>query len=224
MVLATLFLGGLVVVLQPEARVHGTELALGSLAEVRGDDALLVERAKALELGWTPAPGYTRVLQGWQIEQKLATALAGTSVHVEGSPACRIVPETTRLPGSALLAKAEAELRTLFGTREVTLRALAPAADLELPQGERPAELRCAIEHREQHAGDWSVPVQVWIDGTLYQTCWIGFGTEVYDLVPVLAHPVRRGEVLDGSALELRRTRISTASRWRSRRSPGQSP
>ncbi len=210
MVLASLFLGGLVVVLQPEARVRGTELALGALAEVRGDDAALVERAKALELGWTPAPGYTRVLQSWQIEQKLATALSGTSVSFEGSKSCRIAPETARLAGSALQAKAESELRTLFGEREVTLRALAQASDLEVPLGQKPAELRCAIERREQHAGDWSVPVQVWIDGTLYQTCWINFGTEVYDLVPVLARAVRRGEVLDNSALELRRTRIAT--------------
>ena len=209
MILATLLIGGLTVVLQPEARVRGTELALGSVAEVRGDDPALVERAKALELGWTPAPGYTRVLQGWQIEQKLATALAGTSVKLEGSPACRIVPETTRVAGSALLSKAEAELRSVFGAREVTLRALAQPSDLEIPLGQKPAELRCALERREQHAGAWSVPVQVWVDGALYQTTWIGFGSEVYDLVPVLARAARRGDVLDGTAFELRRTRIS---------------
>jgi flagella basal body P-ring formation protein FlgA len=209
MALAILLLSGLTVVLQPAASVRGTELALGSVAEVRGDDPALVERAKALELGWTPAPGYTRVLQGWQIEQKLATAFVGTSVHLEGSSACRIVPETTRVTGSALLSKAESELRSVFGAREVTLRALAQPSDLEIPLGQKPAELRCAIERREQHAGAWSVPVQVWVDGTLYQTTWIGFGSEVYDLVPVLARDARRGDVLDGTAFELRRTRIT---------------
>jgi flagella basal body P-ring formation protein FlgA len=210
MVLAALFLGGLVVVLPAEARVRGTELSLGAVAEVRGDDAALVERAKALELGWTPAPGYTRVLQGWQIEQKLATALAGTSVRLEGSAACRIAPQTTRIAGSELLAKARAELRALFGTREAELAVQGQASDLEVPLGLKPFELRCAIERREQRAGTWSVPVQVWIDGTLYQTCWIGFAVELYDLVPVLAREVRRGEVLDNSALELRRTRIAS--------------
>jgi flagella basal body P-ring formation protein FlgA len=208
MALASLFLGGLVIVLPAQVQVRGTELSLGSVAQVRGDDAALVERAKALELGWTPAPGYTRVLQNWQIEQKLAAAFAGTSVKFEGSPACKIAPETAHVAGSALLAKAQEELRSVFGAREVALVAQGQVSDLEVPQGQKPCELRCAIERREQHAGAWSVPVQVWVDGTLYQTCWIGFAAELYDLVPVLAREVRRGDVLDGSLLELRRTRI----------------
>jgi flagella basal body P-ring formation protein FlgA len=210
MALATLLLSGLVVVLPSEARVRGTELTLGAVALVRGDDAALVERAKALELGWTPAPGFTRVLQNWQIEQKLATALAGTTIRFEGSQTCRIAPETARIAGSALAAKAQDELRSIFGGREVALVPQGQAADLQVPLGARPCELRCAIERREQRAGAWSVPVQVWVDGTLYQTCWVGFGVELYDLVPVLAREVRRGEVLDASALELRRTRIAS--------------
>jgi flagella basal body P-ring formation protein FlgA len=209
MALASLFLGGLVIVLPAQVQVRGTELALGAVAQVRGDDAALVERAKALELGWTPAPGYTRVLQDWQIEQKLAAAFAGTSVRFEGSKACCIAPETTRVTGSALCAKAQDELHSVFGAREVALVAQGQVSDLEVPQGQKPVELRCAIERREQHAGSWSVPVQVWVDGALYQTCWINFAAELYDLVPVLAHDVRRGDVLDASALELRRTRIS---------------
>jgi flagella basal body P-ring formation protein FlgA len=210
MALASLLLGGLVVVLPAESRVRGTELTLGAVAQVRGDDAQLVARAKAIELGWTPSPGYTRVLQDWQIEQKLSLALAGTSVHFEGSKACRVAPETARIAGSALGAKARAELRTLFGTREVELVPQGQTPDLEVPLGEKPFELRCAIERREQRAGAWSVPVQIWVDGTLYQTCWVGFAVELYDLAPVLAREVRRGEVIEASALELRRVRIAS--------------
>ena len=209
MVLAALFLGGLVVVLPAQVQVRGTELSLGAVAEVRGDDAALVERAKALELGYTPAPGYTRVLQDWQIEQKLAVAFAGTSVRFEGSKACKIAPETAHVAGSALAAKAQDELRAIFGTREVSLAPQGLVSDLEVPLGQKPCELRCAIERREQHAGAWSVPVQIWIDGALYQTSWVNFTAELFDLVPVLAREVRRGELIDGSALELRRTRIS---------------
>jgi len=210
MALASLLLGGLVVVLPAQVHVRGTELTLGAVAQVRGDDAALVERAKALELGWTPAPGFTRVLQNWQIEQKLAAALAGTDIRFEGSQACRIAPETARIAGSALAAKAQDELRSIFGAREFALVPQGPAPDLQVPLGNRPCELRCAIERREQRAGAWSVPVQVWVDGTLYQTCWVGIGVELYDLVPVLARDVRRGALLDASAFELRRTRIAS--------------
>ncbi|MBK7642612.1 MAG: flagellar basal body P-ring formation protein FlgA [Planctomycetes bacterium] len=210
MAFASLLLSGLVVVLAPDVHVRGTELVLGALAEVRGDDAALVERAKALELGWAPAPGYTRVLQGWQIEQKISAAFAGTSIQLEGSRCCRIAPETSRVAGEDLAAKARAELTAVFGEREVALVAQSRTNDLEVPLGTKPVELRCAIERREQRAGAWSVPVQVWVDGALYQTCWIGFSAELYDLVPVLAHDVRRGEVIGNADIELRRTRISS--------------
>jgi flagellar basal body P-ring formation protein FlgA len=210
MALASLLLSGLVVVLPSEAHVRGTELTLGAVAQIRGDDAALVERAKAIELGWTPSPGYTRLLQNWQIEQKIALSLAGTSVTFEGSKACRIAPETAHVAGSALSAKAIDELRALFGSREVTLVPQTPAPDLEIPLGNKPCELRCAIERRELHAGAWSVPVQVWVDDTLYQTSWVALSAELYDLVPVLAHDVRRGDVIDAAALELRRTRIAS--------------
>ncbi len=210
MLLTNLILGGITVVLPAETRVRGTELSLGAVAQVRGDDAALVAKAKALELGWAPAPGYTRVLQRWQIEQKLAALVGTAGVQFEGSAACRIAPETSRVAASELSTKAESELRSVFGTREIVLAAVPGLADLEIPLGEKPAELRCALEQREPHAGSWNVPVQVWVDGALYQTAWVGLTVEFFDVLPVLARAVRSGEALDATAFELRRVRIAS--------------
>lgn len=211
MLLTTLLLSGITVVLPAETRVRGTELELGALAEVRGDDADLVAKARALDLGLAPAPGYTRVLQRWQIEQKLATALgAGASVRFEGANACRIAPETARLAARELALRAEQELHVLFGAREIALVPHTPGADLELPLGTKPPELRCSLAGREARAGAWSVPVEVWIDGAPYQTSWVELSVEIVDCVPVLVRDVKRGELLDAASLELRRVRIAS--------------
>lgn len=208
MMLTTLFLAGLTVVLPSEARVRGAELSVGALAEVRGDDAALVERVKALELGWAPAPGYSRTLQRWQVEQKLAAAFPGTTLTVEGSQVVRITPQTLKLSGSELRTRAESELRSLFTSRDAIITPTSPLKDLEIPAGVRAPELRCAIEKREQRAGAWSVPVQIWVDGTLYSTQWLSFQVELSELVPVLIRDVRRGDVLGPEHFELRRARV----------------
>lgn len=206
--ITTLLLGGLTVILNPEARVRGTELSVGALAEVRGDDAALVERIKTLELGWAPAPGYRRTLQRWQIEQKLQTAFPGTQIKLEGADVIRIAPQTTKLSGSELRTRAESELRSIFGSKEAILTPTGPMLDVEIPAGDRNPELRCVLEKREQRAGAWSVPVQIWVDGALFSTQWINFQVEISDLVPVLIRDVRRGDVLGPEHFELRRARV----------------
>lgn len=208
MMITTLLLGGLTVVLQPETRVRGTELSVGALAEVRGDDAALVERVKALELGWAPAPGYTRTLQRWQIEQKLQGAFPGTQLQIEGAQVVRVVPQTQKLSGTELRTRAEEELRSLFAGRETILTPTSALTDLEIPAGQRAPELRCLLEKREQRAGAWSVPVQIWVDGALYSTQWINFQVELSELRPVLVRDLRRGDVIGPEHFELRRTRI----------------
>jgi len=208
MMITTLLLGGLTVVLQPETRVRGTELSVGALADVRGDDAALVERVKALELGWAPAPGYTRTLQRWQIEQKLQGAFPGTQLQIEGAQVVRVVPQTQKLSGTELRTRAEEELRSLFAGRATILTPTSALTDLEIPAGQRAPELRCLLEKREQRAGAWSVPVQIWVDGALYSTQWINFQVELSELRPVLVRDLRRGDVIGPEHFELRRTRI----------------
>ena len=57
MLLSTLLLGGVTITLAPQARVRGTEIELGSIAKVEGEDAEEVERVRKLRLGYAPAPG-----------------------------------------------------------------------------------------------------------------------------------------------------------------------
>jgi hypothetical protein len=61
--IAAMLFGGVTVVLPAESTVRGTEVSLGEVALVSGPDAAQVERVRAFDLGYTPTPGYSRVVR-----------------------------------------------------------------------------------------------------------------------------------------------------------------
>ena len=73
---ATLLLGSVTVVLPPDARVSGTELRLGSIARVEGDDPTEVASLKSMHLGYSPAPGYSRLFDANQLLAELRDLIA----------------------------------------------------------------------------------------------------------------------------------------------------
>src|SRR5262245_51253778 len=113
--IAALFLSaGLVISLAPEARVRGTELRLGDVARIEGADAALVARARSLELGYAPAPGYSRLLELERVAETVRRELG--SADFAGSRACRVWPLEERVAGETVRAAAAAELgRALAG-------------------------------------------------------------------------------------------------------------
>ena len=67
--LSTLLLAsGITVTLPEETKVSGSEMKLGDIAVITGEDESLVERAKQLGLGYAPAPGYHRTLRQWKLQ------------------------------------------------------------------------------------------------------------------------------------------------------------
>ena len=63
LMIAAMLLGGVTVVLPAESTVRGTEVSLGEIAQVSGSDAAQVERVRAVDLGYSPTPGYSRVVK-----------------------------------------------------------------------------------------------------------------------------------------------------------------
>ena len=71
--------GGVSVELPSEAEATGTMITLGEIAEVTSADPAALAAVNGVELGYMPAPGYSRTLQRWKIERAvtLAVRLAG---------------------------------------------------------------------------------------------------------------------------------------------------
>lgn len=195
-------------VLPSEARVRGTELELASLATVECADPATRARLERHSLGWAPAPGYSRLLQRAQVERELAAGFPGVQLSITGADSCRVTPRTQIVSANVLVEKAQAELATIFAGRETTVRVTGALVDLEVPEAREKTELLARIERRELRGGAWSIPVQVWIDGALYQTAWAGFSVELWAELPVLVRDVARGELLSSGHVETKRVKV----------------
>lgn len=206
--LTSIVLSGVTVVLPAQARVCGLEMNLGQIADVRGDDAASIDKLRALSIGYAPAPGYTRLFQRWQIAQQIAAAAPGVKVDISGSETCRVMPETERLSGDSIRAAAERELRALFVGSDATIELQGRTSDLEIPKGANRSEIRAGLDKRELRSGSWSVPVGVWVDGSLYQTVRADFSVDLFTQMPVLVRDLKRGELLASDVIETRRVRV----------------
>jgi len=199
---------GAALTLPAEVRVRGTELTLGQVASVRCADEALRRKVEGFGLGWSPAPGYSRLVTGAQLERELEAAIPGLDVEVAPAATCRVLPETRRVEGRELETRAHTELSALFQAQDARITSKAALRDLELPAERETFELRARLDQRELRAGDWQVPVQVWIDGSLYQTVWTGFAVELWTEAPVLVRDVARGELLAPEFVERRRVQV----------------
>ena len=142
---ALMLLGGVTVTLPKEARITGTEITVGQVARVTGDDAAEVERVQAASLGYAPAPGYTRVLLAPRIATRLSQELGlelGSGLSVEGADRCVVTPLTHRVTVQELRAKAASALRKLLQGVDAHFEPSGRLVDIEVPEAREAVVLR----------------------------------------------------------------------------------
>lgn len=206
------FMAGVTVTLPVEARVKGTEIEVGELCLVAGLDGELVARVRALELGYAPAPGFSRLLTAERIRSELAKAIPGVEVRVTGERACRVWPEVDEIPPLALEEAARAELLRAFATREATFTLSQPIDSVKVPLGERGRQVSARVPATELHSGIIGVPVEVLVDGLRYRTVWTSWRVDIWETRPVLARSVRAGEELRPELFSRARVQIGRTS------------
>lgn len=189
-------LSGVTVTLPAEARVRGTEIELGELCLVAGLDGELVERVRALELGYAPAPGFSRLLTIERIRGELARAIPGVEVRVTGERACRVWPRVEEIAPAALEEAARAELVRAFAGKEATFTLSEPIGLVKVPLGEKASRMVARVSTDEQRSGVVGVAVEILVDDLRYRTVWTTWRIDVWETRPVLVRPVRAGEEL----------------------------
>lgn len=209
--LATLLLAsGITVTLPEQTKVSGTDMKLGDIAVVRGEDAELVEQVKAINLGYAPAPGYHRTLRQWKLQQDAEDAFPGTEFVFTGSTVLRIFPETaTILAGEIELAAHKAITEFMEG-HEIRISLRSALTDVQVPLGQNSRRLEVDLAGRRRDAGSWSIPVRVMIDDVQYSTVWAPMQVEVFRSLPVLKRDVRAGEEITASDYSIERVLIGT--------------
>jgi flagella basal body P-ring formation protein FlgA len=208
--LALLF-GNVTVTLPPQAEVRGTEVRLGAIATVQGDDPAEIERVKSLPLGYAPAPGYTRLFDSWRLHQELVDYAPEAVVTMTGARACRVSPATEPVAASAIEAAAKVELDRHLDTFDATATLLDQVTKVRVPSGARAPVLRSMMSSAAVHPGVVSVPVRVLVDGDVYRTIWTRWKVEVWDRYAVLNRVVKTGERITSDMIELRRMEASAS-------------
>ena len=190
------------------ASVRGTTIRLGEIATLDCPDPTLARQLAAFEVGYSPAPGYSRFLGREQIASELARVFPTLKVSVKGESGCRIEPLVEEITAERVDATARASLAELFHGMDVELAPAAPLAGLRIPLGEGPAVLRTALRDKTLKAGSRAVPVEVVVDGAVYQTIWSTWNVKVWQALPVLARDIHRGEALAAAHFEARRVEL----------------
>ncbi|MBM3990863.1 MAG: flagellar basal body P-ring formation protein FlgA [Planctomycetes bacterium] len=205
MFLALILAGGVQVTLLPQATVRGTEIVLSQVATIEGDDAAEVERVRAIKLGYAPAPGYARTLVAPRVSADVARLVPGITIDVKGALSCRVTPQVERVGAAAIEASARAEIARALSGAEHELALNTNLADLEVPAGNGPVDLRAVAGDTALRAGPINVAVRVSVDGQLYRTVWTNWRLSVWEDANVLRRDVAAGETITLDLLERKR-------------------
>lgn len=190
------------------AHVRGQELHVSSIVRVEGADAADKARIDALTLGYTPSPGFGRVVTRDDIAAKIRAALPDRTVSFLGAERCQVDVETEIVSGATLRASALRALNEAIAGLDATVGDASPIQDVVVPRADSKLEFRAVADARNLRSGVTSVPVQIWIDGAPYQTVQTQLTLELYEKVPVLVVDVRRGEQLSASVADFKRQRV----------------
>lgn len=201
--------GSLTVRMPATAEISGTAITLGEIAQLSGDEEL-VRAAGELALGYSPAPGFSRLLLAERVKVQLDELLPSASIALSGEASCRVTPLVEEIAAASISAAASRDIHAVFQGLDVEITQEGSVADLRVPRGEVAARLVPVLQRRDQRPGSWSVPVQVLVDGGVYQTVWTRWNVGLWSTQQVLTRAVQRGEKLVPSDFRVQRVQLGS--------------
>ena len=203
--LSVLLSSTVTVTLPVEATVRGTEIELGEIAKVEGHDSSLVERLVNIELGYAPAPGYSRLMVLERIEDLVRRRFPEVDVRFLGERACRIRPAVAEIAEQDILAAARTELSLKFAGTDASFEPRDRLPAVAVPEGLKSPSLRARVTAKEIVGGLVNVPVEILVDDVVYRTIWTTWKAQVWRTMPILVREVRAGDKLTPAMFERRR-------------------
>ena len=205
MILATFILSGVTITLPERANVRGTEIELGEIATLTSEDESVAKMLEDFDLGYAPAPGFSRLFDANRISDRVRDSYPELIVRIAGRSSCRVHPETERVQAADVIEVARESLRTLTTGKDIQFQPTGDVADLLVPAGSEPARLRLRRGVLDLRSGKNSVPVEVLVDGSTYQTIWTSWDVIKWRSVLVLTCDVPAGERLSSDCVEQKR-------------------
>lgn len=211
MILCALLLDGASIQLKTDAVVTGTSIELGEVAIIQGVEPDLLASIESIDLGYSPSPGYSRLLLGERVAQNIALAQPGFEFTLLGAPSCRVEPKTSTVPGSRLVEVARNAIETAARDVRATISLMQAVSDVNVPEGSSPPVVRASLNSMDVQTGTQSVTVRVEVDGHAHVTRQVLFGVQVWQTVTVLREGIESGDIITPAMLEQREVLVPGA-------------
>lgn len=199
------------IALTGEAQVRHAQVTLGDIAHVEVGDEATRASLEALPLGAAPLAGETAELTRGTLTRWIALRLgiAPADIVWRGAQASRVSVAVRTVTGELVARQASETLRAWLardGAR-IDLNVAQTPPDSTVPVGAlelKPRRLSDTASDAALLARHMSVWVDVWVDGRFVRTVPVSFDVSVTAPAYVATEPLKAGQTLDGSAVEVR--------------------
>lgn len=153
------------VTVRPNCEVSGQTFTLGDIADIQGDDRSLVSTLQAVEIGASPLPGLSRIINPGDVTVRLRQHhLDGPGVRLVLPPGVRISRAGHDIASDEITRAAiESAKDAIKEEPEATLEVLTGATRLMVPAGR--AQVLAGAWRGRPEGGTLTVPVSVLVDG-----------------------------------------------------------
>jgi len=202
------FAEGITVVVSPSARVEGSFITLGQIAEITGDDSAGVDRLRQLKLGNAPAPGNNVVLTKELLGMRLAaTGSDFTGISWTVPELVTVTANFQTLSRQTIIDKVVAAIEQQAGLRvndkNLSIDALGNIQDSIVPVGKLTVNI--SLPYGIHYSGSTNVVAVINVNGQFVTKITIPCAVKRYDQVAVAAVPITAGEILTLDKLRLER-------------------
>ncbi|MBP2627201.1 MAG: flagella basal body P-ring formation protein FlgA [Firmicutes bacterium] len=199
LVLNVAFAEGITIVIAPEAKIEGSFITLGQIAEISGDDAAWVNSLRLLKIGSAPSLGSSLVLSKELLHMRLAATGSDFSGIVWKTPETVIVTRDSQIiSGQALLEKSIAMIEQQTGLRvssgDLSIMPISGVQDVITPAGT--IGVTTALPYGIHYNIPTNVTAIVSVNGQIFTKLVLKMDVKLYKQVAVVTGQVSPGEML----------------------------
>jgi len=208
---SSVFAEGIVVTISEQAKVDGTIITLGQLAEISGGDAEQMQNLRQLKLGASPLPGSSFVLTKDIINMRLGAAGANFSGITWQIPnSVTVIGNSQIVSGQTLIDKAVAAIKSQVGSDagidNLTISSIGQVKDIVAPLGN--LVFSTSLPYGVRYNTITTVNVDVNVNERGFAKVGLKFDVNLYSQVVVAAREINARELFTDDGLRYERMDI----------------
>jgi flagella basal body P-ring formation protein FlgA len=184
------------VTVRPNCDVTGPAFTLGEIAEIQGEDSALTAQLAAVEIGASPLPGLSRIINPGDITVRLRQHhLDSARIDVALPPGIRITRSGHDIAADEITRAAiESARDAIKNLPDATLEPVTDGAKFVVPAGK--SQILAGAWRGNPESGNITVPVSIAVDGKAVRMVDVVLRIHRKIMVLVASHDVQLHEVL----------------------------